>query len=153
MSVLYSLSWLSKIPSVGYTIIVYPFLSWRTFGLFPPFGCWEQYCSAIHMQMLEFLVSVLWGMYLPRSRTAESYGNSLSLFFSFFFFPFRATPEVYGSSQARGWIWAAAASLHHSHTRSEPWLRPPPPLTATLDHWVSGLTEWGQRSDLRPHGY
>ena len=39
---------------------------------------------------------------------------------------FRATPEVYGSSQARGSIGAAAAGLHHSHsnTRSEPCLQP-----------------------------
>ena len=37
----------------------------------------------------------------------------------------RAAPAAYGSSQARGWIRAAAAGLHHSHskTRSEPHLR------------------------------
>ena len=48
---------------------------------------------------------------------------------------FRAVPMAYGGSQARGWIGATAASLHHSHskTRSEPHLRPPPQLTATLD--------------------
>ena len=45
----------------------------------------------------------------------------LSSFFFFFFFLFRATPEAYGSSQARGGIGAAAASLccSHSNTRSE----------------------------------
>ena len=48
---------------------------------------------------------------------------------------FRAAPAAYGSSQARGWIWAVAASLHHSHsnTRSEPHLRLTPQLTATWD--------------------
>lgn len=41
---------------------------------------------------------------------------------------FRAAPEVYGSSQARGHIGASSASLHHSHCHgnmgSEPCLRP-----------------------------
>ena len=45
---------------------------------------------------------------------------------SFFFSSlFRATPVVYGSSQARGWIGAAAASLHHSHSNAR-----------SLTHWV-----------------
>ena len=48
---------------------------------------------------------------------------------------FRAVPSAYGSSQARGWIRAAATGLHHSHskTRSKPCLQPIPQLTATLD--------------------
>ena len=48
------------------------------------------------------------------------------------FFLFRAAPAACGSSQARGQIWAAAASLHHSHsnTGSEPHLRPIPQLVA-----------------------
>ena len=33
---------------------------------------------------------------------------------------FRATPMAYGSSQARGQIGAAAASLHHSHIKEGP---------------------------------
>ena len=33
-----------------------------------------------------------------------------------FFFLFRAAPEAYGRSQARGWIRATAAGLHHSHS-------------------------------------
>ena len=53
----------------------------------------------------------------------------------FFFFLFRATYGAYGSSQARGWITAAAAGLHHSNsnTRSEPCLQPTPGITATSD--------------------
>ena len=45
------------------------------------------------------------------------------------------TPEACGGSQARGWIRATAAGLHHSHSnaRSEPHLRPAPQLTVTLD--------------------
>ena len=46
---------------------------------------------------------------------------------------FRATPSAYGSSQARGWIRAVAAGLHHSHSnaRSQQRLRPTLQLTAT----------------------
>ena len=63
-----------------------------------------------------------------------------------------ATPAPYGSSQARGWIWAPAASLQHSHsnTRSEPHLWPIPQLTTMLDPWP---TEQGQRLSMCPHGY
>ena len=55
----------------------------------------------------------------------------------FFFFPFlfKATPAVYGSSQARDQIRAGAAGLHHSHSKakSKPHLRPTPQLTTTWD--------------------
>ena len=46
-----------------------------------------------------------------------------------------AIPAAYGSSQARGPIRAAAASLRHNHTnaRSEPHLWPTPQLTAMPD--------------------
>ena len=48
---------------------------------------------------------------------------------------FRAALMTYGSSQARGLIRAAAASLHHSQGNmgSEPRLRPTPQLTAVPD--------------------
>ena len=51
------------------------------------------------------------------------------------FFFFRATPEVYGDSQARGPIGATAASLRYSHSNagSEPRLRPTPQVMATPD--------------------
>ena len=56
----------------------------------------------------------------------------------FFFCLFRAAFclfVAYGSSQASGWIGAAAASLRHSHSnaRSELHLPPTPQLTETLD--------------------
>ena len=61
----------------------------------------------------------------------------MSFYFIFIFCIFKATPEVYGSSQARGRIGAVAASLHHSHShihaRSQPHLRPTPQLTAMPD--------------------
>ena len=53
---------------------------------------------------------------------------------------FRATFTAYGSSQARGWIGAAAAGLHHSHcnTRSEVNQQPTLQLLEgqILTHWV-----------------
>ena len=67
--------------------------------------------------------------------------SSFSFFFLFFFWLFRAAPVVYGCSQARGWIWAAAAGCSHSSSRSEPHLWPTPQLTAhgnarSSTHWV-----------------
>ena len=57
------------------------------------------------------------------------------LFFISIFFLFRAAPEAYGGSQARGQMGATAASLRHSHsnTGSEPHLPPTPQLVAMLD--------------------
>ena len=52
---------------------------------------------------------------------------------SLFFFFNRATSMAYRSSQARGGIRPAAASLRHSHTGSKPHLRPMPKLIAMLD--------------------
>ena len=59
--------------------------------------------------------------------------GSLLLCLIFFFFFFRATPEAYGSSQARGRIEATAASHSQSNTGSKPHLPPIPQLTAMLD--------------------
>ena len=60
-------------------------------------------------------------------------GSTQQPIFSLFFL-FRATLSAFGSSQVRGQIIDAAASLHHSHsnTSSEPNLQPTPQLTATL---------------------
>ena len=61
---------------------------------------------------------------------------SFSFLFSFFFFwLFRAEPEAYGGSQARGQVGAMAVVLHHSHsndTGSEPRLPSTPQLMAML---------------------
>jgi len=48
---------------------------------------------------------------------------------------FRASPMAYGSSQAKGWIRATAAGLHHSRSNvgSELHLWPTPQLMAMLD--------------------
>ena len=68
------------------------------------------------------------------------------------FLLFRAAPVAYGSFQARSWIGATAAGLHHSHSNmgSEPHLWPTPQLTTTPDPWP---TEWGQGSNPHPQGY
>ena len=56
------------------------------------------------------------------------------LFYLFYFLLFRATPAAYGGSQARGWIGATAACLHHSHSNAGSELRLwPTHLTASLD--------------------
>ena len=57
------------------------------------------------------------------------------LLLSFFLVFFGAAPTVYGGSQARGGIRAAAASLHSSHSNSgsEPCLRPTAQLMIMLD--------------------
>ena len=84
------------------------------------------------------------------------YINVISILgFLFFFFFFRllsflrATPAVYGGSQARDLI-----GLHHghghSHTGSELHLRPAPQLTPMPD---PSPTERGQGSNPHPHGY
>ena len=51
------------------------------------------------------------------------------------FFLGGAAPTAYGSSQAKGWIRAVAAGLHHSHRNagSKPHLQPIPWLWETLD--------------------
>ena len=56
---------------------------------------------------------------------------SVGVFISFCLF--KATPEAYGCSQARGRIGTAATSPHngHSNSGSEPHLRPTPQLMAT----------------------
>ena len=75
-------------------------------------------------------------------------------FILFYFCPFffRATPKSCGSSQARGQVWAIAASLCHSHRNmgSEPHLWTKPQLMAMPDPQP---TEQGQGSNPHPHEY
>ena len=75
------------------------------------------------------------GTYRLLQEAALGLGSPTDLFFFFFFCLFRAAPEAYGGSQARGPTGAAAAGPHHSHgnTGSEPHLRPTPQLMATPD--------------------
>ena len=68
----------------------------------------------------------------------------------YFIFLFTTTAVVYGSSQTRGQIGAATASLCHSHsnTGSKLHLLPTLQLEAMSDAWP---TEWGQGLNLYPH--
>ena len=65
---------------------------------------------------------------------------------------FRAVPMAYGGSQARSWIEATAASLHHSHSNvgSKPYLWPTPQSTAMPD---PSPTAQDQGWNLSPHRY
>ena len=94
-------------------------------------------------------LSNLISLYILQKVLHFSHRESLLLFFFLVFS--RAAPVVYGGSQARGPIRAAAASLRHSHShaRSKPCLRPTPQLTATSD---PSPAEWGQGSNPQPHG-
>ena len=51
---------------------------------------------------------------------------------------FRATPAAHGRSQARGWIRALAAGLHHSHSNAGSQLSLPPTAdnAGSLTHWA-----------------
>ena len=59
----------------------------------------------------------------------------LCLFVCLFFAIFRATLAAHGASQARSWIGAIAAGLHHSHSNagSKTCLWPTPQLMAMPD--------------------
>ena len=63
-----------------------------------------------------------------------SASNNTNAFF-FFLLLFRAAPEAYGGSQARGRNGVRAAGLCHSHSNmgSKLCLQPTPQLTATSD--------------------
>ena len=73
--------------------------------------------------------------------------------FIYLFCFFRATSVARVSSQARGWIRAVAAGLHHSHSNLGSWphLRPTPQLMATSPcftktkrkHWVYTWVKMG----------
>ena len=52
------------------------------------------------------------------SGTQKSPSGSWKMFLFLLFLPLGAAPTVYGGSQARGQIRAAAASLHHSHSNT-----------------------------------
>ena len=74
---------------------------------------------------------------------------------SFIFFLFMATCVAYGSSQARGWIRASAASLHHSHSntsspRSQLHLQPTHGL---WQHQIINPLIKARDLSPHPHGY
>ena len=74
-----------------------------------------------------------------RSFTLLVWKEDISFHFLFFYL-FRAAPETYGYSQARGWTEAVAAGLCHSHAKSDPDPSHVYDLchsnTRSLPHWV-----------------
>ena len=80
-------------------------------------------------------ISYLWGCWTANSEVVGGGFVWLDFLFCLFFYLFRAAPTAYRSSQARGRIGGAAASLHHSHSNvgSEPNLWPTLLFATTLD--------------------
>ena len=99
-------------------------------------------------QQTQLFWSLLWGFKNFKSgirnfkfyfiNTDKTFFFSLSFFLSFFG-PFRSVPTAYGSSQARGWIGAAAASLQPQQrqiqTTSVTWTTAHS-NTGSLNHWA-----------------
>ena len=104
-------------------------LSFPFFLIFNGFHCYAKHLSLIRSHWFIFSFFIV-GFFL--------WFWGFGLFFCFVLFCFclfRATPTAYGSSQARGPIGAATASLYHSHSNpgSEPHLQTTPQLTAMPD--------------------
>ena len=73
-------------------------------------------------------------------------------FFPFFFLVFclfRASPMAYGDSQARGWIRAVAAGLHHSHSHSSCGIRAMSVICTATHINVGSLIHWA-RPGIKP---
>ena len=85
------------------------------------------------MLLLEEILEVLIVLYILKANVIFiEISDSMNVGFVFVFL---GPHPQHGSSQARGQIRAAAASLHHSHSHAIPelHLQPTPQLTATLD--------------------
>ena len=107
---------------------IYRSIRWLTYPLPPP-------CLSAHNVYFQFLVL---------SEPSRLHKNIWDFFLSFFSLPFRATPAAHGSSQARGWRGAVAASLCHSHSNSDLSVS----ATYTTAHGNAGsLTRWAGTRD------
>ena len=91
-------------------------------------------------------ISINWGEMFPKVKKKAQYEHNVVLLF-FLFWLFRAAPFTHGGSQARGWIRATAASLHHSHSNaaSKPCLR-----TTTTAHSNTGSLIHSERPGIEP---
>ena len=76
-------------------------------------------------------------IYIPLSRKEKTKKTTLT------FFLFRETPPVYGRSEPRGWIQAAAASLHHRQTQQSRIWAASATYTAALGN-ARSLTHWAR---------
>ena len=73
--------------------------------------------------------------------------NFLFLYLFIYFHLFRATPMIFGGSQARGRIGAVAASLHHSHNN----VGPEPHLQYTPQPWQCWILKPRSKARDRTH--
>ena len=100
---------------------------------------WSYLCSSISEFFVYFHLFVYPSENITQSQLPWLYNKSWDkvdeFLLLFFFCLFRAAPAAYGGSQARGRIRAAAARLHHCHSkaRSEWYLQPIQQLRAVLD--------------------
>ena len=104
------------------------------------------------VQIPEFPLSVLLHVDPEVELLAYTGIRCLFIYLFIYFLLFRAAPTAHGSSQARGQIGTAAASLHHSprNTRFELHLRPTLQLMAMPGPY---LTDRAQNSNRHPRGY
>ena len=87
------------------------------------------------MKLRSFILNILWTFKFLLWTVCSCANVLRGWCFIFIFIFFMVAPAAYGSSGARDWIRAAAASLCHSHSNagSEMRLRPTPLFTSMLD--------------------
>ena len=81
---------------------VYPFISWRTFGLFPTFGyceqcCYEYSCPSVWVPVFNS------SWYIPRNRVARSYENSVFNFLENIPDTFSQQPQHFTFPTSNAW--------------------------------------------------
>ena len=113
------------------TIHILKFLNFPLFSLCPNYIFLWLFLKILGPLPPQESISAIPSIY--KSPFPGSSTTHFPIFFIFLFF--RAAPSVYGGSQAKGQIGAAAAGLCHSHSnaRSQAHLQATPQLTATLD--------------------
>ena len=108
---------------------------------------WNSELPIKPIQPLKF--TLLQGSSFYSTSSLDISKNAHCFIFIFYFFSLRATPEAHGSSQAKGWIGAAAAGLHHSHSNAGsltswagPGIEPASSwiLVELVNHWATTRT-------------
>ena len=79
---------------------------------------WFHFCVDT-MKWNEFVKKTTWPS-IPQNVNSRYLWVAELCAILFIDFSFRATPVAYGVSQASGWVWAVAASLHHGQATPDP---------------------------------